>query len=84
MIRPHASTRGEHGEEYCAGAVSRVDGRPDRLLLGADRGSWCLDFHLAELGWELDGDQLRLPREHFRGPMTDAVLWTTKPLTRLP
>ncbi|WP_122263008.1 BTAD domain-containing putative transcriptional regulator [Ornithinimicrobium cerasi] len=77
-------TRGEHGEEYCAGAVSRVDGRPDRLLLGADRGSWCLDFHLAEVGWELDGDQLRLPREHFRGPMTDAVLWTTKPLTRLP
>jgi DNA-binding SARP family transcriptional activator/WD40 repeat protein/energy-coupling factor transporter ATP-binding protein EcfA2 len=77
-------TGGEHAEEFCAGGVTQVEDRPGRLMLGADRGTWCLDFHYAEIGWELDGDELRLPREEFRGPASDAMIWTTKALVRVP
>lgn len=76
-------TRGDAGEVWCTGAVSAAPGRAGRLLLGADSGSGCTDFHYAELGWELHGDQLTLPREQFRGSYSDTVLWTGKPLERV-
>ncbi|SOC56883.1 BTAD domain-containing putative transcriptional regulator [Ornithinimicrobium cerasi] len=76
-------TRGPHGEEFCAGGVIRTEDRPDRLLLSADRGTWCLDFHFAEVGWDLVGDDLVLPRELFRGTPGDTALLTSKPLERI-
>ena len=84
-LRPSDYTirRGSAGEVWCTGAVSSSPGRPGRLLLGADSGSGCVDFHYAEIGWELDGDQLILPRESFRGGWFDTALWTGKPLTRI-
>lgn len=72
-----------HGDEWCTGAVTLSPGRPDRLLLGADRGTGCFDFHYAQIGWEIDGDNLFLPRERFAGAQLDAVLWTSKPLERI-
>lgn len=80
--RGYAITDG-NGELWCTGAVTRPSDRPDRLLLGADRGAGCVDFHYAEIGWELDGDQLSLPRAEFRGPDTEALLWTAKSLVRV-
>ncbi|NLG20653.1 MAG: hypothetical protein GX555_04360, partial [Actinomycetales bacterium] len=68
------------GDVWCTGAVTTSAQRPDRLLLGAEGGSWCLDFHYAEIGWRLDAGELSLPRETFRGSDIDAVVWTSKPL----
>ncbi len=76
-------TRGRAGEVWCTGSVERSDTRPDRLLLGADSGSRCTDFHYAEVGWEIDGDRLALPGEEFRGRRLDTLLWTSKPLVRV-
>lgn len=73
-------TRNPGAQEFCTGSVTPVG---DRLLLSADRGSWCLDFHYAEVGWELGEDELWLPREQFRGPTVDLLLWTGKPLRRV-
>lgn len=75
--------RGDAGEVWCTGSVETSETRPDRLLLGADSGSRCTDFHYAEIGWDLDGDQLTLPREEFRGRRLDTLLWTGKPLVRV-
>ncbi|GGK57161.1 BTAD domain-containing putative transcriptional regulator [Ornithinimicrobium pekingense] len=70
------------GQEWCTGAVTRRANDPDRLLLGADRGAGCVDFHYAETGWRLEGDELVLPPETFRGSQLDALLWTGRPLER--
>lgn len=71
------------GELWCAGAVSRHEGRPDRLLLGADRGPGCLDYAYAEIGWAIEGDLLHLPAGEFRGGTADEQLWTLAPLQRV-
>lgn len=68
--------RGSEGEVFCAGSVTT---RGDQLLLGADRGSWCLDFHFAEVGWDLDGDQLRFPIERVRTAYLERLVLGLKP-----
>lgn len=76
-------TKGELGEVWCTGSVTRGTSRPDRLLLGADSGARCRDFHYVELGWDLEDQTLLLPQETFRGPRLDTLLWTSKPLVRV-
>jgi hypothetical protein len=71
VLRP-----GSEGEVFCAGSVTT---RGDQLLLGADRGSWCLDFHFAEVGWDLDGDQLRFPIERVRTAYLERLVLGLKP-----
>jgi WD40 repeat protein len=79
----YSITRGDAGGVWCTGSVTTAEDRPDRLLLGADSGDRCLDFHYVEVGWEVDGDQLSFPREEFRGSYFDRILWTTKPLQKV-
>ncbi|MFK5646907.1 hypothetical protein ACI3ET_10305 [Ornithinimicrobium sp. LYQ121] len=79
----YSITRGDAGEVWCTGSVGRSEGRPDRLLLGADSGGRCLDFHYAEVGWTLEGELLSFPRDEFRGSYFDTILWTTKPLQKV-
>ena len=73
-------SKGDTGEIWCTGSVT---GRGDRLLLGAFGGSRCSDFHYAEIGWRLHGEELTLPREEFRGRDVDTFLWTTKALQKV-
>ena len=79
----YSITRGDAGGVWCTGSVTTAEDRPDRLLLGADSGDRCLDFHYVEVGWEVDGDRLSFPREEFRGSYFDRILWTTKPLQKV-
>lgn len=68
------------GEVWCTGAA-RVSG--EHLVLGADAGQRCGGFRYAEVGWRLDGDDLVLPPEEYRGGHVDRVLWTSRPLERV-
>lgn len=79
----YTMTRGEAGEVLCTGSITRVKDPPDRLRLGATSGTRCVDFHYAQIGWELDGEQLTLPREEFHGAYFDTLLWTGKPLQKV-
>jgi DNA-binding SARP family transcriptional activator/WD40 repeat protein len=71
------------GEVWCTGSVSVFGPEADRLVLAADGGQHCSDFRYAEVGWRLEGGDLVLPAEDYRGGDLDRILWTSKPLERL-